>query len=86
MYEFKDLLGPRSVSPYIGVAFQDINEAGQILGLGYFRGAHGLGAVRSFIATPVPEPATTALMLAGLAAVGFAAWRRSAVSGSGRPA
>jgi hypothetical protein len=36
-----------------------------------------------FNATPVPEPATTALMLAGLAAVGAAAARRRAAPTSG---
>ena len=44
---------------------------------GGFRILQGGGSI-SFIATPVPEPETYALMLAGLAAVGFVASRRRA--------
>ncbi|NML15908.1 PEP-CTERM sorting domain-containing protein [Azohydromonas sp. G-1-1-14] len=47
-----------------------LNDRGQILGTGN-RG--------HYLATPVPEPATPALMLAGLAIVGTVLRRRSAV-------
>ncbi len=51
--------------------------------------ALGSGGAQPYIAiTPVPEPATVALMLAGLGVVGAAAKRRRAISASGaaRPA
>ena len=43
----------------------DINDAGQIVG----HGTHN-GTTRAFLLTPVPEPATYALMAAGLSLVG----------------
>ncbi len=53
-----------------------INEAGTLL-VG-FEGGDGNGAYRSFIATQVPEPASLALMLGGLAALGIKARRARA--------
>jgi uncharacterized membrane protein len=52
----------------------DINDEGAILAIGAYHGTPMEG--RLFILTPVPEPETYALMLAGLGLVGFAARRR----------
>lgn len=55
--------------------------AGLDAGTSYFNIHSSLypgGEIRGFLA-PIPEPATYALMLAGLAAVGFAARRRGAI-------
>ena len=68
----------------------DINERGQILGLG---SVHGDGSyLHVFLLTPVPEPATWALLLAGLAAllawaepVGVPRRRRRDAGAAGRP-
>jgi probable HAF family extracellular repeat protein len=53
----------------------DVNDHGQITGYGRLQGVPGL---RAFIATPVPEPGTAALMLAGLALVVGRVTRRRA--------
>lgn len=52
-----------------------LNESGQIVGMGVFEGRN-----RAFLLTPVPEPASWALLLAGVAVVG-AVCRRAAVGG-----
>ena len=44
----------------------DINNLGQISGTGTIN-----GATRAFLLTPVPEPETYAMMLAGLSVLGF---------------
>lgn len=54
-----------------------INETGTLL-VGY-EGGDAAGRSRSFIATQVPEPASLALLLAGLALLGVRARRASAV-------
>jgi hypothetical protein len=49
----------------------DVNEKGQIIGLGTY-----LGAASVFLLTPaIPEPGTWAMLLTGLALLGFAARR-----------
>jgi len=50
----------------------DVNEHGQIIGLGSY-----LGATHVFLLTPaVPEPGTWAMLLTGLGSLGFVARRR----------
>ncbi|WP_157265295.1 PEPxxWA-CTERM sorting domain-containing protein [Azohydromonas aeria] len=49
----------------------DINDRGQIIGIGWLNGVR-----TSFIATPVPEPQTWALLLGGVGLVGAAVRRR----------
>ena len=51
----------------------DINNVGQITGTGTID-----GTVRAFLLSPVPEPETYALMLAGLGLLGGIARRRKA--------
>jgi probable HAF family extracellular repeat protein len=51
-----------------------INDKGQIVGYVYNRGIDHSGSV--FLLTPVPEPETYAMMLAGLGVIGIAARRR----------
>ncbi|NML15868.1 PEPxxWA-CTERM sorting domain-containing protein [Azohydromonas sp. G-1-1-14] len=51
----------------------DINERGQIVGSGW----HG-GSFSAYLLTPVPEPRSWALLLAGLGLVGAVARRRPA--------
>ncbi|MCC7416644.1 MAG: DUF3466 family protein [Acidobacteria bacterium] len=53
----------------------DINAAGQIVGQGL---VDGDGRQHSFLLTPVPEPQTWAMVLAGLALTGVFARRRAA--------
>lgn len=61
----------------------DINERGQIVGTGRLEGS---SIARGFIATPVPEGDTLALMLAGLAGLGWRLRRGvAAAAGVGRP-
>jgi hypothetical protein len=50
---------------------QDINNAGQIAGQAMFNGVR-----YAFVMTPVPEPGTGALLLAGVLAL---VWRRRGV-------
>lgn len=59
----------------------DINERGQIVGVG---SVHGDGVAHVFLLTPVPEPAAWALWLAGLA--GLAGLRRWPLRGPSRAA
>lgn len=50
-----------------------INDLGQIVGFGLFGNQE-----RAFLLTPVPEPGTYALLLAGCASLGWSARRRAA--------
>jgi probable HAF family extracellular repeat protein len=59
-HDLHDLLDGSGAGWTLGVA-QDINDAGQIIGHGIHNGAE-----RAYLLTPVPEPATYALMLCGL--------------------
>ncbi len=69
----QSLLYPAAASHWNGLTPVAINNAGQIVGTGSYN-----GHLRSFIATPVPEPSALMLMLAGLGLVGWAAGRRRA--------
>ncbi|NML18560.1 PEP-CTERM sorting domain-containing protein [Azohydromonas sp. G-1-1-14] len=53
-----------------------LSDAGHIVGFGTYNGR----VQRSFLVTPVPEPGTVVLMLAGLDVVGGAARRLAAPS------
>ena len=66
-------------NPFYDLAFAAfINTPNQVEPFGNgFRVRQGGGAI-NFAMTPIPEPETYALMLAGLAAVGFVAGRRRA--------
>ena len=59
---------------YLANAYR-ANAAGQIIGNGVLAGMNGQAA---YLLTPVPEPETWAMLVAGLALVGTAARRRSA--------
>lgn len=61
----------------LNVAF-DINDRGQIVGHGYLAN----GRLAAFVATPVPEAGSWALMLGGLALVAGVARRRAAAPAS----
>lgn len=50
---------------------RDINDAGQIVGTGTISGTQ-----HAFLLTPVPEPETYAMLLAGLAVIGVSARRK----------
>jgi hypothetical protein len=66
-------------TPLNGFAFNNLAAGTYALNvLGYANGSEGGDYLGDVLATtaPVPEPQTYALMLAGLAAVGFAASRR----------
>jgi hypothetical protein len=57
----------------------DVNEKGQIIGLG----SHS-GAAHVFLLTPaVPEPGTWAMLLTGLGMLGFGARRRCGAGAAG---
>ncbi|NML18380.1 PEP-CTERM sorting domain-containing protein [Azohydromonas caseinilytica] len=55
-----------------------INDKGQIVGMGRLTD----GSVHAFLATPVPEPSTQALLLCGTGFLGMVLYRRQ----SRRPA
>lgn len=67
----QSLLYPAGASHWNGLTPVAINNAGQIVGTGFYNGYQ-----RSFIATPVPEPSALMLMFAGLGFVGWAAGHR----------
>lgn len=71
MRDLNDLLDHDAAQRWELYYAMDINDRGQIVGLGMTD-----GLLRGFIATPVPEAGTWALMLAGLGGVGAVAWRR----------
>jgi len=60
MHDLHDLLDGSGAGWTLGTP-QDINDSGQIVGQGIFNGVE-----RAYLLTPVPEPQTYALMLAGL--------------------
>lgn len=82
LYSLSDYLGPSGHDHFPVQAF-DMNDAGQILAAtaprsrvidGWF--AEGSFDTRYVVLTPIPEPGTYALMIAGLLAVGAVRMRR----------
>ena len=71
MRDLNTLLDPGAAQHWTLHYAMDVNDRGQIVGLGMVD-----GLTRAFIATPVSEPDTWALLLAGLGSVGAVAWRR----------
>lgn len=65
------LLAGRDAARWTLATAADINDRGQVIGIGWLDGVR-----TSFIATPVPEPQTWALLLGGTAFIGAAVRRR----------
>jgi hypothetical protein len=81
------ILGPAWTSPLV----QGLNNSGDIIGLGYYhKRLYGFlltpDSATAFSAGAAPEPSTWAMMLVGLAGLGFAGYRRrGARANSSRP-
>lgn len=73
LLNLNDLVRPQDAAGWRLTLARDINERGQIVGVGEWHGEY-----RAFIATPVPEPGAWWLMLGGLALVGAVARQRAA--------
>jgi probable HAF family extracellular repeat protein len=71
MFDLNNLIDPSSV--WTIEAANAINDSGQIVGFGPDRPA---GGIHALLLTPVPEPETYALLLAGLGLMGFMVRRR----------
>lgn len=69
MTDLNTLIDP--ASGWILGEARGINDAGQIVGFGL-----ASGGVHAFLLTPVPEPETYAMLLAGLAVIGVAVRRQ----------
>lgn len=70
-YDLNSLLGAEDAAQWVLSSGWDVNDKGQIVGTGLFN-----GKAMPFLATPVPEPGSCALMLCGLGVVGWAARQR----------
>jgi probable HAF family extracellular repeat protein len=77
MLSLNALLSPGDAQQWRLVDARAINERGQIVGSGFLHGDY----YSAFLLTPVPEPQSWALLLAGLGVVGTAARRRQAGGG-----
>lgn len=71
MVDLNSLIDP--LSDWTLSVASDINDAGQIVGWGISPNG---GEFHAFLLTPVPEPETYAMLLAGLAVIGVAVRRR----------
>ena len=58
----------------VGIFTGMLNDVGQIV----FNGTSRDGVVTPYLITPIPEPSTYALMLAGLGTLAWIAWRKRA--------
>ena len=56
----------------VGIFTGMLNDVGQIV----FNGTSRDGVVTPYLITPIPEPSTYALMLAGLGTLAWIAWRK----------
>jgi probable HAF family extracellular repeat protein len=70
-WDLNTLVAPDQAGRWTLLSAQGINESGAIVGYGVYH-----GALRGFVATPVPEPRQWMLLLAGLGVVATAARRR----------
>lgn len=70
-YDLNGLLVAGDAAQWVLGEALDLNDKGQIVGTGLFN-----GKPMPFMATPVPEPGSYALMLCGLGVVGWAARQR----------
>ena len=66
MYDLNDLIDPSSGSGWQIKEAQDINNSGQIAAWGFRTGST---ATYALLLTPVPEPETWAMLLAGFGLV-----------------
>jgi hypothetical protein len=72
---FDELLRPDVRAQWSDMRLVGVNNAGQVIGTGLLAGPDG-SVFRTFVATPVPEFDTAALMLAGLGAVAWVTRQR----------
>jgi probable HAF family extracellular repeat protein len=78
MVDLNDLIDP--LAGWMLQSAQAINASGQIVGYGSHNGQiHAFLLTPGAITNPVPEPATWALMIAGLGAIGLATRRQRAI-------
>jgi hypothetical protein len=78
-YDLNSLLSAEDAGRWVLTLGVDVNDKGQIIGNGLFN-----GKAMPFLAAPVPEPGTYALMLCGLGVVGW--WARQRRAAAGTPA
>ncbi|WP_298232114.1 PEP-CTERM sorting domain-containing protein [uncultured Azohydromonas sp.] len=70
-YDLNSLLVASDAAQWVLSEGLDVNDKGQIVGTGLFN-----GKAMPFLATPVPEPGSYALMLCGLGVIGWATRQR----------
>jgi hypothetical protein len=78
-YDLNGLLAAEDAGRWVLTSAAGVNDKGQIIGTGLFD-----GKAMPFLAAPVPEPGTCALMLCGLGTVGW--WARQRRTPAGTPA
>lgn len=77
-YDLNSLLGAEDAAQWVLSFGADVNDKGQIVGTGLFN-----GKAMPFLATPVPEPGSWALLLGGLGVVGWTARQRRRLDPTG---